>query len=350
MKRSPEFWLRVTAAVFIAALVIKVPSVLFPFGLSLILALLLKPLALWIQKCVVSAGLRRFPIDVSIILSFLVFIAVIYAVAINIIAPFFDEFRQFIQDVPTMASALKGMTDQMSVMNSGEPMPPELRNLTQNVISQVGTYTLKIAQFSLSAIFSFASTVVELVAVPFITFYMMKNGAGFRDGFISLFPERYRPHLRNLFDEIHFVLSAYIRGQLILSTLMAIVIFLGMVIMGVPYPLVIGLLAGVIEMIPVIGPVIGAVPAVLLALVKSTGLALQVIIFYVIVQQLDGHLIMPKVMGHSIRVHPVVIIGGVLLAGHLYGILGMMIAVPVLSVLQVLLRHMWYYERYRNLY
>lgn len=107
--------------------------------------------------------------------------------------------------------------------------------------------------------------------------------------------------------------------------------------------------AGVVEMVPIIGPIIGAVPPILLGLLQGSSVMIQVIIFYVVVQQLDSHFIMPKLMGSIIEVHPVAIIAGVLIGGSLKGILGMMIAVPAVAVLQILLRHMWYYDRYKVL-
>ena len=226
-------------------------------------------------------------------------------------------------------------------------IPPELRHIINNVVSYIGSYTLQIAQFSISAIFSVASTLIEMVVVPFITFYMIKKGTAFKEAFVKLFPVQYQRHLTNLLEEIYRMLSAYVRGQLTLSILMAMVTFLGMVALDIPYPLVIGLLAGVMELVPVLGPIIGAIPPALLGLLQSSHVMVQVIVFYIIVQQLDSHLIMPKVMGHVINVHPVAIIAGVLIGGHLFGILGMMIAVPVLAVLQVVIRHMWFYDYYK---
>ena len=228
-------------------------------------------------------------------------------------------------------------------------LPAEAQGFIAKMIQEIGEYTLRLAQFSLSAIFSFASTVIELIVVPFITFYMMKKGRTFSNKFAELFPERYHAHIKNLFKEIHFVLKAYIHGQLLLSVLMAFLVFIGMWIMDIPYPLVIGLLAGVVEMVPIIGPIIGAVPPILLGLLQGSSVMIQVIIFYVVVQQLDSHFIMPKLMGSIIEVHPVAIIAGVLIGGSLKGILGMMIAVPAVAVLQILLRHMWYYDRYKVL-
>ena len=144
------------------------------------------------------------------------------------------------------------------------------------------------------------------------------------------------------------MLRAYVHGQLLLCALMAVVVFIGMWIMDIPYPLVIGLLAGVVELVPIIGPVVGAIPPILLGLLQGTGVMMQVIVFYVIVQQIDSHFVMPKLMGSIIDVHPLAIIAGVLIGGSLFGIIGMIISVPVVAVIQIILRHMWFYETYKK--
>lgn len=348
MKGSAEFWMRVAITAAFAAVIIYAPAVLFPFILSLIIAILLTPAAKRIHEFLQRMGVKWFPYDGAILLSFALFVAVIYFISVHILVPFISEFRQFAKSVPDMINAV-----QLSLLSVEEKyqlnlMPPEIQNLISRVLQNIGEYTLKVAQFSLSAIFSIASTVLQLILVPFITFYMMKKGDYFVRKFIHLFPDRYTGHLEILFNEIYFVLKAYIRGQLFLSILIGAVVFLGMWIMNIPYPLVIGLLASVVEMIPLIGPIIGAIPPILLGLLQGTGVMAQVIVFYIIVQQLDSHLVMPKLMGSIIDVHPVAIIAGVLIGGEIFGIIGMMIAVPLVAVLQVLLRHMWFYDRYRN--
>ncbi len=350
MRRDAEFWMRIAIVVGFLGLVIAAPVVLFPFTVSLVIAILLNPLAKWIHEHVkLFGGLKQLPYDVAILLSFAIFVTVIYMIIIHIFVPFVGEFRAFIKGIPDMVTAVQQAIPELEKQFQLSLMPPEAKNFISRIIQDVGEYTLKLAQFSLSAIFSFASTVIELIVVPFITFYMMKKGNVFIKGFISIFPDRFHGHLSRLFEEIHFILNAYIRGQLLLSVIMAIVVFIGMWSMDIPYPLVIGLLAGMVEMIPLIGPIIGAIPPVLLGLLQGTAVMVKVIIFYVIVQQLDGHFFMPKLMGTIIDVHPVAIIAGVLIGGQLFGILGMMISVPLVAVLQILLRHMWFYNRYKQL-
>ncbi len=348
MWRSAEFWLRVTAAAILVLLPIVAPGILFPFGLSLFLAILLKPLANGIQKAICRMGLVKFPYDLSIIVAFLIFLTVLYLIATYVLVPFGRQFQEFIKQVPILLNEVQQALLQMEAQYNVAAMPQEGKQLIGSILEKIGNYTLSLASFSLSAVFSLASTMVELIVVPVITFYMIKIGGRFVRGFIALFPQNYRPHLTRLFEEMNRVLSAYIVGQLSLSVFMTVVIFLGMLALGIPYPLVIGLLAGVVEMIPVVGPIVGAVPAILLGLAESSGLAVKVLIFYIVVQQLDAHLVMPKLMGSVTNVHPVAIILGVLVGGQLYGIVGMMVAVPVLAVLQILLRHMWYYDTYKS--
>lgn len=349
MRGSAEFWMRIGIVLFFLLLIIAAPMILFPFTVSLIIAILLNPLAKWIHNHVkLFGGLKKLPYDVAILISFAIFIAVIYMIMIHIFVPFVSEFREFIKGIPAMMVAVQQAIPELEKQYQLSLLPPEAKNFVARIIQDVGEYTLKIAQFSLSAIFSFASTMIELIVVPFITFYMMKKGGYFVNLFIHIFPERFHEHLKQLFEEIHFVLNAYIRGQLLLSVIMALVVFVGMWSMDIPYPLVIGLLAGVVEMVPLIGPIIGAIPPVLLGLLQGSSVMIKVIIFYIVVQQLDGHFFMPKLMGSIIDVHPVAIIAGVLIGGQLFGVVGMMISVPLVAVLQILLRHMWFYNRYKS--
>lgn len=348
MKWGVEFWMRVAIAVGFVLLVILAPSVLFPFIVSLVIATLLNPVAHRVYALAQKWKIPHFPYDFAILISFAIFIAVIYFIAVHIFVPFINEFQQFVKSVPGMLAAVQQAIPQLEEQYHLSLMPPEAKSLLAKILQDIGEYTLKIAQFSLSAIFSFASTVVQLIVVPFITFYMMKRGGYFVNAFIHFFPDRYHHHLEGLFKEIHFVLNAYIRGQLLLSTLMGTVVFIGMVALHIPYPLVIGLLAAIVETIPLIGPIIGAIPPVLLGLLQGTTVMFQVIIFYIVVQQVDGHFVMPKLMGSIINVHPVSIIAGVLLGGKLFGVVGTIIAVPLVAVLQIVLKHMWFYDRYKN--
>lgn len=166
--------------------------------------------------------------------------------------------------------------------------------------------------------------------------------------FVKLYPSSYQGQLQQVFNEIEHVLSRYIRGQILMSCIIAVLTFLGMWIMGVPYPMVIGLLAAITEWIPIVGPIVGAIPAILLGATVDLSLSFKVLIFYIVIQQVDSHLIMPQVMGAVISLHPVVIVIALLIGGTLFGVAGMILTVPVTAVLQILGKHLWFYKTYKE--
>ena len=117
-----------------------------------------------------------------------------------------------------------------------------------------------------------------------------------------------------------------------------------MYFLDVGYPLVLGLLATLTESVPIIGPIIGAVPAIILAYLVEPSLAFKVLLFFIVIHQLENNIVVPKVMGHTIALHPAIIIISLLVGGKLFGIPGMILAVPVTALLRVLLKHIWFQQ------
>ncbi len=348
MVRDAQFWLRIAVALFLCLVVYYVPWLVVPFVLALFLTLLLRPLVNGIMRGVGRLGWKWFPVDLAIIIAFLVFILVMVLIVNRIMVPFLTEFQLFLAQVPQMtdqAIAVAGSLQNQWM----EWIPADVQVMIKDLAIKTGNYLVEIAKTGVFAVLQFTSTLVELIVVPIISFYMLKSGGKFKRVFVGLFPVRYQAHLTKVIEEMDFTLSAYVKGQLLMCCLIAILVFLGMWFFGVPYPLVIALLAGIVELVPIVGPIIGAIPAVLLGATVSFSLAVKVLIFYIVVQQFEGHLLMPNLMGNVINIHPVTIIAGVLIGSATLGVFGMMLAVPVLSVLKVCGRHLWYYNKYRDL-
>lgn len=169
MKRGMEFWLRVAAAVFVVGMVLLVPEILFPFGLSLILAVLLKPLADWLYDKARAARFVRMPYDVCIAAAFLLFIAALYFIITYVFVPFVKEFKEFAASVPGILSEIQQAIPRLEEQYNVSDMPAEVRQFIVSTLEKIGAYTLSLASISLSAMFSFASTVIELIVVPFNT-------------------------------------------------------------------------------------------------------------------------------------------------------------------------------------
>ena len=156
-----------------------------------------------------------------------------------------------------------------------------------------------------------------------------------------MFAVESRERTRNVIEEMALVISGYIRGQVLISIVIGVIVFCGMYLLEIDYPLVLGLLAACTETIPIIGPIVGSVPAIMLAYLVAPALACKVIVFYIIVHQLENHIVVPNIMGHTIALHPVVVIISLLIGGQLLGIIGMMMAVPATAILRVIVRQLW---------
>lgn len=349
LMRSSQYWLRVTVAVLTAALILSVSSVYWPVVVSLLLALILAPLCACFQKIALRVGWRSMPIDVAIILSFIVFGVVIGIVINHVFVPFIIQLNALLQNFSTLIQEVGMLPQAFQTSQAYIEIPPQVEAVINDTIVKIGNYTVDLVKQGISTVFNIAGTAVELFVVPIITFYFIKDGKTMVDGFIRIFPQEHQGQLQLMFSEIRSILSAYIRGQLAMSCIIAVITFAGMWALDVPYALVIAFLAAITEWIPIVGPIIGAIPAVTLGAVVSFPLAVKVLVFYIIVQQVDGHLIMPKVMGAVINLHPVVIVLALLMGGTLLGLTGMILAVPMTAILQILAKHMWYYNRYRHI-
>ena len=134
-------------------------------------------------------------------------------------------------------------------------------------------------------------------------------------------------------------LGSFIRGQLLISAIVGILIAVGLSIMGVDFALIIGLIAGIFNIVPYFGPIIGAVPAVVFALLKSPLTAVYVVLLFAVVNQVESSIISPNILGEHVGLHPVTVIFSIISGGYLFGILGVILAVPVTSIVKVTLRY-----------
>lgn len=348
MIKQSQFWLRVVIAVMAGWLFLSVHAVYWPVVVSLIIMLILAPVR---DKCLQGSKWllgKEMPVDIAILISFAVLIAALVLITNIILKPLIVQVNLLADNIQYLVMQITHLAGNLEESQTQLYIPDQVKTIINDTIVKIGNYSVEGVRNVVKTVFDIAGTVVEFFVVPIITFYFMKDGNGMVDTFVRIYPDEYQPQLKMLFYETHKVLSSYIQGQLLMSCIMATIIFLGMWLMGVPYPLVIGLLAAITEWIPIVGPIVGAVPAILLGATVDLSLSVKVLIFYIIVQQLDSHLIMPKVMGAVISIHPVVIVIALLAGGTLFGVQGMILAVPVTAVLQIICKHMWFYNTYKT--
>lgn len=188
-----------------------------------------------------------------------------------------------------------------------------------------------------SSVFGFFGGLVSVIGVLVLTFYMTLEEKGMKRIAVDLAPAKYRPYLIQLFNRIEDKLGDWLRGQLILGLIIGSLTFVGLILLKVEFAVVLALIAGVTELIPIIGPFIGAIPAVIVAFSQDPVLALFVMGLYIVIQQLENNLIVPRVMSKATGLNPVIVIVAILVGGKLAGITGVILAVPTMIIITTFL-------------
>lgn len=217
-----------------------------------------------------------------------------------------------------------------------------VNNLLQTNLVDRSLISQELTNFSKNLIgflFSIVQNILGFISVAVITFYLLLDRGRLESYVANLFGKR-QPQAERLIKRIEGKLGAWLRGQLFLSFLIGVLTYVGLLILGVEFALPLAIIAGILEVVPVIGPIISLVPAILSALAASPLLALLVGGLYLAIQQMESHVIVPQVMKKAVGLNPLVIILAISAGGKLLGIAGALLAVPVTVVIQVVLEEM----------
>jgi len=187
------------------------------------------------------------------------------------------------------------------------------------------------------AVWGFIGGIFGVVTILILSFYMLSESRQIVRAFVRIFPRAERSRVQDACHRVTTKVSAWLGGQLLLAGIIGTSAAIGLWLLGVPYFYVLALIAAIGEMIPVVGPFLSAIPAVVVALSVSPGLALAVAGFFFMQQQLENHILVPRVMSRQVGVSPVIVIVALLIGGSLLGIVGAILAVPTAAILQVLI-------------
>lgn len=184
--------------------------------------------------------------------------------------------------------------------------------------------------------------IIIITVIPVLVFYYIKDFQLLKSFFKRFIPRNLHNRLKRMIMAIDEGLGGYIRGLFLVSLFVAILTLLIFKLLNVPYALLLSIIIGLTNIIPYFGPIIGAIPAVMIAYTGSPSLVIYVILTILAVQILEGNLLSPYIMGKNIKIHPIAIIFALLLGGELFGIIGMILAVPVLAILKVVVTYLPY--------
>lgn len=313
---------------------IFITTLFFPILIAGFLFFLFNPIVNFLAKGKVPKGL-------AILLIYVVFIGLI-GLLIGTVGPSLSrQFADLIQNTPAYIKEAKNFFEGMSQTVWFKWTMQQDYVSFDKVINTLQTYLTSLPARitnSLSSVFSVVTNItLVIVTVPFILFYMLKDGHKFSGAILKFVPTQYRKSGAIVLKDTVDTLATYIQGQLLVCLFVGLGTFIGYLIIGLPYAILFALLCAVTNIIPYVGPFLGGAPAFIVAFLNSPTQALLVVIVILIVQQLDGNVISPLVIGKKLNTHPLTIIILLLVAGNLAGILGMILAVPTYSVAKTII-------------
>ncbi len=315
---------------FLLWVVSQVTEILVLLLVSGILASGLGPVVGLVERWRIPGGLR-FSRGVAIFVLYLAIFAFILLIFSIILVPAVNEGSRFAEQLPQLLKKIKlwlfDLQNQFTWLPDLAGSLDQLRSLAQ--VSQLGS---RAAGFA----FRFLGGVAATITVLVLTFYMLLEGAAIKRGFVVLFPLSERPRVTAVLDRIGVKFGGWLRAQMLLSFSVAVPVAIGLTLLRMPYPLLLAIIAGIGELIPMVGPTLGAAVAILVALSQQTWQLAGVIIFYVIILNVEPHILVPRIMSQVVGMSPILTLVALLRGIKLLGILGGLLAVPVAAALQVI--------------
>ena len=319
-------------AVVVLWVLYLVRDVLLLIYVSVLLAIGFAPIVYAIEhQQVVPVG-QRLPRWLAILVVYVVIVGSLIVVGLLVIPPLVEQARALWTALPSLIDRGQELLLRYGLLDHRITLEEAIRRAPASGGDAVGTVAM--------AATGVVTGVFALITVLILTFYLLIESASLFNGFARLFPRAERPRVREASAKISAKISAWLSGQLILAGTIGVSAAIGLYLLGVPYFYVLALVAAIGEMIPVVGPVLSSIPAVIVGFTVSPQTGLFVLIFFLIQQQVENHLLVPKVMERQVGVSPVVVLVALLIGGSLLGIMGALLAVPSAAILQVVVQEL----------
>ena len=339
---QPSLWMKWRLPALVAVSVLIVAFILYsalgallPIIISVIVAEVLFPIVVFIERHL--PGSERYPRAArisSIALVYIAFIAIIVGLILLTIPPIVEEAQEFIETVPEIYEDVKETFDEL-VERYEQEVPDNIKAQVQEWIESLGgalgDAALGLAGATLSTLAGTVSLIFGLAIVPFLLFYLLKDKEELLDGMYSALPRNVATRTHDVLSLIHGVIGSYIRAQLISATIVGGFVFLGLWALDISFSLTLGLMAGVLGLIPIIGAFIGAAPALLVALATDPTKLIWVVLLFIVVQFVESNIISPRIQGSAVRLHPIFIMATLIVASSIAGLWGVLVGVPLVA-------------------
>jgi predicted PurR-regulated permease PerM len=286
----------------------------------------------------------------AIIVAFLALLAIVALGFLILIPALISQLATLASTVPALVSSLEESSrDLLDLLRDRGLLQDRPENLISNVSGVALERLQGLAQSLLGGVFGFisgaANAAIQLFGIAFVSIYLLVDAERFRRFFLSLVPASYLDDADLLWRQLGTSLSRYLAGLAIILVVQGVLSATTLSILDVPYPLLLGAWVSITAIVPYLGAFLGAIPAIAISLTVSPTTAVLTALLFLAIQQLEGNILTPYIQGHSVRVHPIVVLLAVLFAAETAGVLGIVFAVPTLAVLRVLFD--FFYDRLR---
>lgn len=306
-------------------------TVLFPFFMALIISYVLNPLVTMISG-------RNVPRSVAVTLIYAVFFVSLTVILMNVIPILGKQLRELAAHLPEWNERLQAYMHKLG--DGKRALPYSVQDSIDGSLDKIEKSLSHGMEHALLGLKEVIQTLLLWLFIPFVVFYMLKDFKAMERSIVLFLPKSNRRRWIRLFRDVDEALGHYIRGQLLVCLVVGVLAYTGYMMIGLDYALLLASIVALTNIIPFIGPIIGAAPAVLIGLSESWKLALFALTVNVFVQFIESNIVSPQIVGRSLNIHPLVIIFALLVGGQTGGLLGLILAVPAVAVGKVILAHL----------
>ncbi|KGR75555.1 AI-2E family transporter [Ureibacillus sinduriensis] len=344
---TKKVWFQVGIGMIIALLIIKyvveihwifspfyiiIKTIFIPLLLGGVLYYISEPL----QRLMEKKGAPRWA---SILTIVLLLAGIVTGILLMIGNPISDQVNNLVENAPNIEDKIMDAAD--IVLDNKENLPPQIETFVDSVSSSIQTVMMTGSKYIVSFVSGTVTAAFTLILVPFFFIYMLKDHEKFAPNIYNLFAGERRTWVKETLADIDNVLRSYVQGQVLISLILASMMYIGYLIIGLEYALLLALFAFFMNMIPFIGPWISLAPALVIAVIQDPILVVWVAVITLVAQQLESNLITPNIMGKSLDVHPLTVITIVLAAGNIGGFLFIIIAIPTYAVIKAVVKNIY---------
>lgn len=313
-------------------LIVILSTIIAPAILATVAYYLFNPVINWLEKHKVK---RLW----GIVILCLLIIASLTGLSVVIVPVIQEQVIRFVNNFPGYVDTLSNNFNKWSgnsifgptVKSAAEWFNRFIRDVPGNIVDNLSTTTTSIS----NVLSTVSSVVTTLVVFPIILFFLLKDDKVFVQATIKIVPPKFRKDFVTVFATINQQVGSFIKGQLIVSIVIGILMFIGFAIIGLDYAAILALVVASTCIIPFLGPTIAIIPALIVALIDSPFMLLKLLVVWIVVQMLEGNFVSPNIMGKSLKIHPITIIAVLLVMGELLGLIGLILGIPIYAIIKV---------------